>query len=93
MGRTIVGKYVPVLLAVSLFIAANFQPSPANMGYFALAMPQGVGPRWVPSLVWNLIPVGIGNRLVGGLLVTMSFWYALHPEERKSAAQSVTAAD
>ena len=28
MGRTIVGRYVPIFLAVSLFVAANFQHSP-----------------------------------------------------------------
>jgi len=31
MGRTIIGKYVPILLAVTVFVAANFQHSPANM--------------------------------------------------------------
>jgi formate transporter len=38
MGRTIVGKYIPVFLAVSMFVAAGFQHSPANMGYFSLSM-------------------------------------------------------
>lgn len=39
MGRTIFGRYIPVFLAVTLFVAANFQHSPANMGFFALATP------------------------------------------------------
>lgn len=85
MGRSIIGKYVPVLLVVSLFVAANFQHSPANMGYFSIAMPAGQGPGWIRAIAWNIVPVGIGNMIGGGLLVALPFWFALHPEERESA--------
>jgi formate/nitrite transporter FocA (FNT family) len=77
MGRTIIGKYIPVLLAVTLFGSANFQHSPANMGYFALMMPEGDGPGWLAATMWNVIPVGIGNMIGGALLVALPFWYAL----------------
>jgi len=75
MGRTIVGKYIPVLLAVSLFVTAGFQHSPANMGYFSLSIAAGGGPGWGEAFVWNLIPAGIGNILGGTLLVALPFWY------------------
>lgn len=88
MGRSIIGKYIPVLLVVSLFVAANFQHSPANMGYFSLAMPAGYGPGWLQALLWNIIPVGIGNMLGGGLLVALPFWFALRPAERSSAIEN-----
>lgn len=88
MGRSIIGKYVPVFLAVSLFVAANFQHSPANMGYFSLAMAAGVGPGWLPALVWNIIPVGLGNMIGGGLLVALPFWFALQPHERDEAMET-----
>jgi len=80
MGRTICGKYIPVLLAVTLFVAANFQHSPANMGYFALVMPGGTGPGWWTALAWNIIPVGIGNMIGGAFLVVLPFHFALRPE-------------
>lgn len=76
MGRTIIGKYIPVLLAVTLFVSAGFQHSPANMGYFSLQMMETTGPGWWPALGWNIIPVGIGNILGGTLLVAVPFWYA-----------------
>lgn len=80
MGRTILGKYVPVLLAVTVFVAANFQHSPANMGYFALWMAEtGQGPGWATALGWNIIPAGIGNMLGATLLVAAPFWYAFRP--------------
>lgn len=87
MGRSIIGKYVPVLLVVSLFVAANFQHSPANMGYFSIAIPMGIGSGWLPAILWNIIPVGIGNMLGGGLLVALPFWFALRPDERVSAME------
>jgi formate/nitrite transporter FocA (FNT family) len=79
MGRTIVGKYIPVFLAVTLFVAGIFQHSPAIMGYFSMIMPTGQGPGWVEALAWNIIPAGIGNILGGTLLVALPLWYALRP--------------
>ena len=84
MGRSIIGKYIPVFLAVSLFVAANFQHSPANMGYFSLIMPTGHGPGWGPALAWNIIPAGIGNMAGGAFLVALPFWYALGPARRRA---------
>jgi formate transporter len=84
MGRTLFGKYVPVFLAVTMFVAANFQHSPANMGYFSLIMPSGHGPGWDTALLWNVIPAGIGNIIGGSLLVVLPFWFALRSRERQT---------
>lgn len=83
MGRSIIGKYVPVFLAVTLFVSANFQHSPANMGFFSLVMPTGRGPGWGSALGWNIVPAGIGNMLGGAFLVALPFWYALQPVHRR----------
>lgn len=84
MGRTIFGKYIPVFLLVSLFVAGNFQHSPANMGYFSLIMAHGEGPGWAQAMLWNIIPVGIGNVIGGAFLVALPFWYALRGESAAS---------
>lgn len=81
MGRTIIGKFVPVFLGVTLFVAANLQHSPANMGYFSLIMPTEQGPGWPTALAWNIIPAGIGNILGGALLVALPFWYVFKPAD------------
>ncbi|HZD22578.1 MAG TPA: formate/nitrite transporter family protein [Acidimicrobiia bacterium] len=75
MGRTIFGKYIPVLLAVSTFIAAGFQHSPANFGYFSLAWFGGTQLSVWDVVVWNLIPAGLGNVIGGTFLVALPFWY------------------
>ena len=85
MGRTIIGKYIPVLLAVTLFVAANFQHSPANMGYFSLAQWNGQGPGWDVALWWNIIPAGIGNIIGGTFFVALPLWYALKLRARREA--------
>jgi formate transporter len=76
MGRTIFGKYIPVLLAVTAFVTAGFQHSLANMGFFSLSHALGGGPDWVDAFVWNLIPAGIGNMLGGALLVALPLSWA-----------------
>jgi formate/nitrite transporter FocA (FNT family) len=77
MANTLIGKYVPVFLVVTLFVAANLQHSPANMGYFSLSIAVGGGPGWDAAFLWNIIPAGTGNILGGALLVALPFWYAL----------------
>lgn len=79
MGNTLFGKFVPIFLVVTLFVAANLQHSPANMGYFSLAMASGEGPGWPSAFWWNIIPAGIGNILGATLLVALPMWYALQP--------------
>jgi len=91
MGRSIIGKYVPVFLAVTLFVAANLQHSPANMGFFSLIMPTGDGPGWGTALAWNIIPAGIGNMAGGAFLVALPFWYALGPARRRALATPTAA--
>jgi len=85
MGRTIIGKYVPVLLAVTLFCSANFQHSVANMAYFGLVSARGEGPGWWLALTWNIIPVGLGNMIGGAVLVALPFSYALRTVHRGAA--------
>jgi formate transporter len=93
MGRTIIGKYIPVFLAVTLFVAANLQHSPANMGYFSLAQWMDQGPGWDVALWWNIIPAGIGNLIGGTLFVALPFWYALGSRGRREATAAAMGED
>ena len=76
MGRTILDKFIPLFLAVSLFVAAGFQHSPANMAYFSLAAGAGMGPTWSAALGWSIVPAAIGNLLGGLLFVVLPLWIA-----------------
>lgn len=83
MGRTIIGKYIPILLLVSVFVASGFLHSPANMAYFALTNPDGIGPGWVAALQWAVLPAAVGNVLGAFFLVALPYWY-LDGRERRS---------
>ena len=75
MGRTIIGKYIPVLLVVTVFVASGFLHSPANMAYFSLAGPEGLGPGWGPAFGWSILPAAVGNIVGAFFLVALPFWY------------------
>jgi formate transporter len=76
MGRTIMGKYIVVLLTVMVFVAGGFLHSPANMGYFSLFIPLDTGLSWGDAIAWGIIPAAIGNVLGAFFLVALPFWYA-----------------
>jgi len=87
MGRSLIGKYIPVMLAVIAFDAANFQHAPANMGFFGLINATGHGPGWGTALGWSIAPAAVGNLIGGFFLVVLPFWLALRPHERAAAAK------
>lgn len=74
MGRTIIGKYIPVLVTVMAFVAGGFLHSPANMAYLSLSQPLGIGPGWGEGFVWAIVPAAIGNILGAFFLVALPFW-------------------
>lgn len=76
MANTVIGKFVPIFLVVSLFVAANLQHSPANMAYFSLYSAYSGEADWVRYFAWNLVPAGIGNIIGGMVFVALPFWYA-----------------
>lgn len=73
MGRTIIGKYIPVLITVMAFVAGGFLHSPANMAYLSLSQPLGVGPGWDTGLLWAVLPAAIGNIIGAVLFVALPF--------------------
>jgi len=76
MGRTIIGKFIPVVLVVMAFVAAGFLHSPANMAYLSLIQPLGNGPGWGDGLAWAVAPAAIGNIIGAFFLVALPFWIA-----------------
>jgi formate/nitrite transporter FocA (FNT family) len=86
MGRTIIGKYIPVLLLVTAFVAIGFLHSPANMAYFSLAGFEGIGPGWGPALGWSIIPAAAGNVLGAFFLVALPFWFVTSRRAREPEA-------
>ncbi|MEM8922651.1 MAG: formate/nitrite transporter family protein [Actinomycetota bacterium] len=76
MGRTIIGRYLPVFLVVVAFVSTGFLHSPANMAFYSLIGPTGAGPGWGTGLWWAILPAAVGNIIGGTFLVAAPFWYA-----------------
>lgn len=76
MGRTVIGKYIPVLVTVMAFVAGGFLHSPANMAYLSLVQPLGDGPGWGDGLLWAVLPAAIGNIIGAFFLVALPFYVA-----------------
>ncbi|MGB3737066.1 MAG: formate/nitrite transporter family protein [Ilumatobacter sp.] len=73
MGRTVIGKYIPVLVTVMAFVAGGFLHSPANMAYLSIIQPLGNGPGWGEGLLWAVLPAAIGNIIGAFFLVALPF--------------------
>jgi len=80
-NKTVAAKFIPIFLAVSVFVTANFQHAPANMGYFSLYIPFQDEVTWTHALLWNILPAGLGNILGGFVFVALPLWYTMYLEE------------
>lgn len=89
MGRTIIGKYIPVFLVVTAFVASGFMHSPANMAYFSLAEPAGLGPGWGSAMAWSIAPAAVGNVLGAFFLVALPFWM-INSRQRQPQSRNQT---
>ncbi len=91
MGRTVIGKYIPVLVTVMAFVAGGFLHSPANMAYLSLVQPLGDGPGWGDGLLWAVLPAAIGNIIGAFFLVALPFYIASNRHRNGSATPQTTA--
>ena len=82
-GRTVVDKFIGVVLPISAFVAAGFEHSIANMYFFPMALllqasgsysQNGLHDITTSDIAGNLIPVIAGNIIGGSVLVALIYW-------------------
>jgi formate/nitrite transporter len=82
-GRSVVDKFVAMVLPISAFVAAGFEHSIANMYFFqvalllkwhGLALPPGGDAITLTGMLGNLGPVIAGNIVGGSVLVALVYW-------------------
>jgi len=76
-SRSTVGKIVAAWLPITIFYALGFEHAVVNMFLIPTAMLLGAKISFAQWLLWNQIPVTIGN-LVGGYLFTGGALYLAH---------------
>jgi formate/nitrite transporter len=81
-GRSVIDKFVAIVLPISAFVAAGFEHSIANMYFFPLALlmkasgaalPAGGDAITVYAMFRNLGPVILGNIVGGSVLVALVY--------------------
>lgn len=77
ISSTVGGKVIAMWLPIALFFGLVFEHCVVNMFLFPMGMLMGADITIADWLLWNEIPVILGN-LVGGLLLTGSALYATH---------------
>jgi formate/nitrite transporter FocA (FNT family) len=82
-GRSVVDRFVVIVLPISGFVAAGFEHSTANMYYFPMALlikwsgaplPSGAEAVTVSAMLANLGIVIAGNLVGGSVLVALVYW-------------------
>jgi formate transporter len=77
ISTSVTGKVVAMWMPIMVFFAMTFEHSIVNMFLFPSAMLMGGNFSIMDYLIWNEIPVVLGN-LVGGLAFTGLTLYATH---------------
>jgi formate/nitrite transporter len=89
-SRSTIGKIAAAWLPVTIFYAMGFEHAVVNMFLIPTAMLLGAKITFFQWLVWNQIPVTIGN-LVGGYLFTGGALYLAHAKSAPAAATAPAA--
>ena len=77
ISTTVSGKVIAMWMPIMLFFAMGFEHSVVNMFLFPSGLMLGGNFSLMDYLVWNEIPVVLGN-LVGGLAFTGLTLYTTH---------------
>ncbi len=77
VSRSVTGKVIAMWMPIVIFFALVFEHAVVNMYLFPLGMMMGGELTIMDWLIWNEIPVVLGN-IIGGLLFTGLTLYATH---------------
>jgi formate/nitrite transporter len=90
ISRSTVGKITAMWLPIMTFFALGFEHSVVNMYVIPSAMMLGAPISVSQALLWNLLPVTLGNLFAGTLLTGMAL-HATYPTAAISAVSQVPA--
>jgi formate/nitrite transporter FocA (FNT family) len=95
-GRSVVDKFIAIVLPVSAFVAAGFEHSIANMYFLPLAMLLQASAGQPVEYAWlwrNLVPVIAGNLVGGSVLVALVYHVIYRRGTRDAAGEAPSRRD
>lgn len=90
LSKSVSGKVIAMWMPITIFFGLVFEHAVVNMYLFPLGIMMGGELTIMDWLIWNEIPVVLGN-IVGGLLFTGLALYATHGRTAPSAKPSAVA--
>ena len=81
------GKVLGIWFPIMAFVACGFEHSVANMYTVPAGMMLGAGVTWGQFLIWNLLPVTLGN-IVGGMVFVGAAYSFCFKRELSAASQN-----
>ena len=90
VSRSTAGKIAAMWLPIMTFFALGFEHSVVNMYVLPSGMMLGAAISVRQILLWNLLPVTLGNMIAGALFTGMALYatYAARPVHAASSAQA-----
>ena len=85
VSKSTLGKITAMWLPIMTFFALGFEHSVVNMFLIPSGMMLGAPISVGQALLWNLLPVTLGNFIAGAFLTGMAL-YATYPTEKIAAA-------
>jgi formate/nitrite transporter len=88
-SRTIIDKFVAILLPISAFVACGFEHCVANMFFLPMGLlmkttgfdytgPANMDVLSLGGALTNLAAVTVGNIIGGAVFVGAAYWFAFH---------------
>ncbi len=88
VSRSAVGKIAAMWLPIMTFFALGFEHSVVNMYLIPSGMMLGAPISLAQALLWNLLPVTLGNLVAGTVLTGMAL-YATYPTAATPAVSQI----
>ncbi|HBT95309.1 MAG TPA: formate transporter FocA [Coriobacteriia bacterium] len=94
-GRTVIDKFVGILLPISAFVACGFEHCVANMFFLPMAFVMKISGAIdtssvaaeklanldITGIFYNLSAATVGNIIGGAVLVACLYWFAFHKKQ------------
>ncbi len=89
-SKEMIGKFFGIWFPIMAFVASGFEHCVANMYFIPAGIMLGAV-SWYDFIVWNLIPVTLGNIVGGFVFIGVVYWLAYRNELRAKLSREVKA--
>lgn len=91
VSRSTIGKVVAIWLPIMTFFAQGFEHSIVNMFVIPAGMMFGAPVSVRQWLLWNQLPVTVGNIIAGAFFTGLALYATYHVKDVKAETEKITA--